>query len=61
MYVCAMVLTINKNSSLREVEKLLVRLLRRRKKGLNAKKYCGIIDLKHDPLQIQKELRNEWE
>jgi len=56
-----MVLTINKNSSLREVEKLLERLLSRRKKGLNAKKYCGIIHLKHDPLQIQRELRNEWE
>ena len=56
-----MVLTINKNSSLREVEKLLARLLNRRKKGMNAKKYCGILHLKKDPLQIQKELRNEWE
>jgi len=56
-----MVLTINKNSPLREVEKLLSRLFSKRKKGLDAKKYCGIIHLKHDALQIQKELRNEWE
>jgi len=54
------VLTINKNSSLREVERLLARLLNRKKRGLNAKKYCGIIHLKYDPLLIQKELRNEW-
>ncbi|MBI3502627.1 MAG: hypothetical protein HY063_12625 [Bacteroidetes bacterium] len=56
-----MVLTINKNSSLREVEKLLSRLFSKKKKGLNARKYCGIIHLKRDALQIQKDLRNEWE
>lgn len=30
-------------------------------KGVNTKKYCGVIKLDRDPLQIQKELRNEWE
>jgi hypothetical protein len=29
-------------------------------KGINAKKYCGIIKLKQHPLSIQKELRDEW-
>jgi hypothetical protein len=29
--------------------------------GINAKKYCGKIELKKDPLIIQKEIRDEWE
>jgi hypothetical protein len=31
------------------------------RKKLNAKKYCGVIRLKEDPLTIQKKLRDEWE
>ncbi|GBD92017.1 hypothetical protein BMS3Abin04_02750 [bacterium BMS3Abin04] len=31
-----------------------------RSKGLDAKKYCGSIELTKNPLAIQKELRNEW-
>ncbi len=30
-------------------------------KGIKAKKYCGKIKLKQDPVIIQKELRDEWE
>ncbi len=30
-------------------------------KGLDAKKYCGKLKIKEDPLKIQKRLRNEWE
>lgn len=29
-------------------------------KGVNTRKYCGVIKLTRDPLAIQKELRNEW-
>lgn len=31
------------------------------KKGIDAKKFCGIIKLKEHPVTIQKSLRNEWE
>ncbi len=31
------------------------------KKGIDAKKYCGVIKLKEDSLDIQKKLRDEWE
>ena len=27
---------------------------------IDAKKYCGVISLKEDALQIQKEMRDEW-
>ena len=29
-------------------------------KGLEAKKYCGKIELSDDPLQYQKKIRDEW-
>jgi hypothetical protein len=30
-------------------------------KGVDTRKYCGVIKLKKDPLAIQKGLRDEWE
>jgi hypothetical protein len=30
-------------------------------KGVDTRKYCGVIKPTRDPLTIQKELRNEWE
>jgi hypothetical protein len=30
-------------------------------KGVDTHKHCGVIKLKKDALQIQKELRDEWE
>lgn len=32
-----------------------------KKTGVNTKKYCGTIHLKQDPLDIQKQLRDEWQ
>jgi hypothetical protein len=29
-------------------------------KGVDTKKFCGVIKLKEDPMAIQKRLRNEW-
>lgn len=30
-------------------------------KGVDTKKYCGVLKLKDDPLVMQKRLRDEWE
>jgi hypothetical protein len=30
-------------------------------KGVDTRKYCGVIKLKKDPLIIQKDLRSEWD
>jgi hypothetical protein len=30
-------------------------------KGVDTRKYCGVIKLDRDALEIQKELRDEWE
>jgi hypothetical protein len=31
------------------------------KKGIDARKYCGVINLKEHPVDIQKKLRHEWQ
>lgn len=45
----------NKISSSREFENAL------HTKGVDTRKYCGIIKLKEDPLIIQRRMRDEWE
>ena len=30
-------------------------------KGIDAYKYCGVLDIVEDPLDIQSNLRDEWE
>ena len=54
-----MVIIIKKNSTKNIILELLNKL--RSKKGFNAKKHCGVIKLKSDPLTIQNKMRDEWE
>ena len=56
-----MTIIINKNTSKKDFVKLLSSLVKIKKsKGVDLTKYNGIIQLKKDPLQIQKEMRNDW-
>ena len=57
-----MVLVLKKGASKKEIASINKKLnmLPARKK-LNAKKFCGVIQLKEDPLAIQKRMRDEWE
>lgn len=57
-----MVLVLKKGATkkdIAEIEKILYK--EKSSGGFNAKKYNGIMNLKEDPLTIQKNLRNEWE
>jgi hypothetical protein len=57
-----MVLVLNKGATKKQMELLNKKISRiPSAKKLDAKKYCGVIKLKEDPLSIQKRLRNEWE
>jgi hypothetical protein len=57
-----MVLVLKKGASKKEIEALRRKLERNRpSKGVDTKKYCGVIKLKEDPLVIQKKMRDEWE
>jgi hypothetical protein len=53
-----MITTIKKGWDKNHNEKLLNKELET--KGVNTKKYCGVIKLKEDTLVIQKHLRIEW-
>jgi hypothetical protein len=53
-----MVTIIKKGANKLVISQLLGRL--RSKKRIDAKKYCGIIKIKGNPLTIQQSLRNEW-
>jgi hypothetical protein len=56
-----MVVVIKKNAKRKEIDRVL-RSIKPKKTGklLNAKKYCGILKVNGDPLEIQKKLRDEW-
>jgi hypothetical protein len=56
-----MVLTLNKNSTKKQIALIEKKLRSNNKSGFNAKKYCGVINFKEDGLSIQKQLRDEWE
>ena len=53
-----MVTIIKKGSSKAAIKQLVDKI--QVKKGLDTKKYSGVIKLKEHPLTIQKALRDEW-
>ena len=56
-----MVITLKYGSQKDSLSKLLARLNKKSGKGIDVRKYSGILKLKGDPLSIQKQLRHEWE
>jgi hypothetical protein len=57
-----MTIIINKNTTRKEFVKLLASIKRSKKtNGIDLSKHCGVLKLKKDALQTQKELRDEWE
>ncbi|MEX1002815.1 MAG: hypothetical protein WDZ35_11925 [Crocinitomicaceae bacterium] len=54
-------MTIKHGASKKSLLSLLKKLREKTVKGVDVRKYSGKIKLKRDPLQIQKELRNEWD
>lgn len=58
-----MVMTLKKGMNKGNIERLLKKWSssKKRSKGLNAYKHCGVIKLKSSPKDIQKSLRSEWD
>ena len=57
-----MVTVIKSGTSKEEIERLLEsHSNKKNKKKIDIKKYCGILNLEEDPLELQKKWRNEWE
>ena len=56
-----MVVVIRKNAKRKEIDRALRSIKPKKpRKLLNAKKYCGILKVDGDPLEIQKKLRDVW-
>jgi hypothetical protein len=56
-----MVTVIKRGATKEEIRSLLESHDKKARKGINVKKYCGVLNLKEDPLELQKKWRNEWE
>jgi hypothetical protein len=57
-----MVMTIKQGATKKSIRRILENLAKELKpKGVDVYKYVGKISLKKDALNIQKELRGEWE
>ncbi|WP_395076677.1 hypothetical protein [Flavobacterium sp.] len=57
-----MTIIIDKNTTRKEFEKKLNIFQKTKKnKGIDLTKHFGVIKLNRDALQIQKEIRSEWE
>ncbi|MEX0724365.1 MAG: hypothetical protein WD357_04765 [Gracilimonas sp.] len=52
-------IVLKKEDSLEEQKKKLLAATGKTK-GLNAKKYSGVIKVKEDPIKYQKRVRSEW-
>ncbi|MBU0558709.1 MAG: hypothetical protein KJ799_02635 [Bacteroidetes bacterium] len=55
-----MVTLIKKGMRKKEIYSLLEHHKKLNRKKIDLEKYCGIIELKEDPIITQKKLRNEW-
>lgn len=57
-----MVAVIQQGSDRKAINLILAKLFKKKKgKGIDAHRYCGVLTLKEDALDTQKRLRNEWE
>ncbi len=57
-----MVMVLRQGATKKSIRKILENLAKELKpKGVDVYKYVGKISLKKDALNIQRELRNEWE
>lgn len=57
-----MVMTIKQGATKKSIRSIFENLAKELKpKGVDVHKYVGKISLKKDALNIQRELRNEWE
>ena len=55
-----MVMIMKKGASEKSILKILKKLQEKSDKGIDIKKYTGKIKFKKSGLEIQKELRDEW-
>jgi hypothetical protein len=58
-----MVTTIKRGASIEEIRSLFLKMEEKKnlKKGFDAYKFCGTVRFNEDALEIQKQMRDEWQ
>ena len=57
-----MVTVLKRGSDSKKIDEIIRKIATlKTSKGIDAKKYCGIISLVEKPLAIQKKMRDDWE
>lgn len=56
-----MITVIKRGARKEDIQKMFQKMESMEKKGLDARKYCGILKTDKDPVDIQKRLRDEWQ
>jgi hypothetical protein len=49
------------DTAIKKIEKNSLKNNNKAKQSFDADKFCGVMQLKEDPLSLQKKWRNEWE
>jgi hypothetical protein len=58
-----MITTIKRGASKEEIKRLFLKMIKKKndKKGFDAFKFCGAVRFSEDGLEIQREMRDEWQ
>ncbi len=56
-----MIIILKQGSTQKLINELMEKLFKKKKaRGIDVSKYCGVLKLEQDALTIQQELRDEW-
>jgi hypothetical protein len=55
-----MVTVLKKNESIEKLKQILDNVLSKKKKGIDASKFSGILKIDDDAVDLQKKMRDEW-
>jgi hypothetical protein len=57
-----MIVVLKQCSNLREIQEAFGKISKMKPaKAIDAKKYCGVLKLKEQPIDTQKKMRDEWD
>ena len=55
-----MVTILKKKDSIEKLKKILENVLSKKRKGVDASKFSGILKIDEDAVEVQKKMRDEW-
>lgn len=56
-----MIITLKQGSTQKLINEMMQKFFRKKKtRGIDASKYCGVLKMEEDALTVQHKLRNDW-